>query len=133
MRVFSRLVGAAVLLSAASCGSDPSEPETGGAIPTAIRAAIAGTTVNLTWEPVPDAVGYMVYMAEVGGVKRVNVTSLIGNMTHNHGNAEFEHPAGLDPSRKYYFVITALHPGNKESLESCEVTAKLATQEATTC
>ena len=133
MRVFSRLVGAAVLCSAASCGSDPSEPETGGAIPTAIRAAIAGTTVNLTWEPVPDAVGYMVYMAEVGGVKRVNVTSLIGNMTHNHGNAAFEHPAGLDPSKKYYFVITALHPVNKESLESCEVTAKLVTSEATAC
>jgi fibronectin type 3 domain-containing protein len=128
-------VAAAVAVAGTlSCGSDDANaPEIGGAIPQAVRAAIEESNVNLTWDPVEDALGYRVYMAEVGGVTRINVGELAGNMTHNHSNAVFDHPPGLEPGKKYYFVVTAVHAGNRESQESCEVTARITAGEGSAC
>jgi hypothetical protein len=121
------------LAGAASC-SESTEPRTeGGSVPAGVRAAINGSTVKLDWDPVPGALSYRVYMAEVGGVRRINVGELPGNMTHSHNNTVFDHPSGLLAATKYYFVVTAVHPGNMESRESCEVTAKIGTNEATNC
>jgi hypothetical protein len=134
MRGLRRLVAAASVVGLAACESS-SEPTTlaEGGIPSAVRAAIAGTTVDLTWDPVAGAIGYRIYMAEVGGVKKVNVLQLPGNMTHGEAEAVFHHPAGLEAAKKYYFVVTSIQPGNKESRESCEVTAKMITSEVTSC
>jgi hypothetical protein len=116
-----------------SC-SESSEPtQTADGIPGNIRAVITGSTVKLTWDPVDGAVAYNVYMAEIGGVKRINVGTLPGNMTHSHNNTAFDHPSGLAASLKYHFVVTAVKAGNTESLESCEVTAKIASNEGGSC
>jgi fibronectin type 3 domain-containing protein len=124
-----------MLAAAASCSDDENGPvtQTEGGIPANVRAVIYGSTVNLSWDAVEGAVAYNVYMAEVGGVKRVNVGTLPGNMTHSHNNTAFEHPSGLAAALKYYFVVTAVKAGNTESAESCEVTAKIATNEGGSC
>jgi len=136
MRALTRVLTAAILTGAASCSSD-SDPLTTtdelASVPAGLRAAVQGTTVKLTWDAVPEATSYKVYMAEVGGVNRINVGELAGNMSHSHGSSVFDHPAGLIASRKYYFVVTAVFAGNKESRESCELTAKISANEGSTC
>jgi hypothetical protein len=129
------MVAPAMLAGLVSCSSSESGPGPSGpaaAVPQAVRAAIAGNTVTLTWDEVEGATGYRVYMAEVGGVTRVNVGSLIGNMTHAHSHTHFDHPAGLAPSSKYSFVVTAINALG-ESLESCEVTARISANETSSC
>ena len=123
MRVISRTVVAILLVAAASCSEDGTDPttQTADGVPANVRAAIYGNSVKLSWDPVPGALEYRVYMAEVGGVKRINVGSLPGNMTHNHNNTSFDHPSGLAAAIKYYFVVTAVKAGNTESGESCEL------------
>jgi hypothetical protein len=124
-----------MLAAAASCSDDGSEPvtQTEGGVPGNVRAVITGNTVQLSWNAVEGAVAYNVYMAEVGGVKRVNVATLPGNMTHSHNTTAFDHPSGLAAALRYYFVVTAVKAGNTESPESCEVTAKIATNEGGSC
>jgi hypothetical protein len=124
-----------MLSAAASCSDDGTDPlpQTEGGIPANIRAVIAGSTVKLSWDPVDGAIAYHVYMAEVGGVRRINVGTLPGNMTHSHNNTAFDHPSGLAASLRYHFVVTAVKADNTESVESCEVTAKIATSEGGSC
>jgi hypothetical protein len=72
-------------------------------------------------------------MASTSGVTRLNVATLPSNMTHPLVSASFDHPLGLDPSTKWFFVVTTVRADDTESAESCEVSAKIATNEATRC
>jgi hypothetical protein len=133
VRLPASIIALTAVLAGAGCsGSDSSGPPN-TSVPQAVQAAISGGTVRLTWNPVPGAIGYKVYMAEVGGVTRLNVTTLAGNMSHPEPAATFLHPAGLAPTTKFYFVVTAIRADSTESAESCEVTAKIATNEVTGC
>jgi hypothetical protein len=128
----SRLAVIALSVVAACNSSEPSGPAA-AQVPTGVKASIAGGTIDLTWNGISGALGYRVYMAEVGGVTRVNVTTLQGNMTHTDLPTSFAHPAGLNPSTKFFFVVTAVRADSTESAESCEVNAKIGTNEATAC
>lgn len=117
----------------AACNSSEPNGPAAAQVPTGVKASIAGGTINLTWNAVNGALAYKVYMAEIGGVTRVNVSTLPGNMTHADLPTLFAHPAGLSPSTKFFFVVTAVRADSSESAESCEVNAKIGTNEATTC
>lgn len=135
MRKLSTMVAPVLLAGLVGCSSDSDSGGPSGvaaAIPQAVQAAIVDNNVTLTWDEVDGATGYRIYMAEVGGVKRVNVSQLIGNMTHAEAHAHFDHPAGLQPSSKYYFVVTAINAVG-ESGESCEVTARISGNEGSSC
>jgi hypothetical protein len=132
MRNAARILAISAILIGVGCSSEPNGPANSG-VPTAVQAAISGGTITLTWQPVAGAIGYKVYMAEVGGVTRLNVSTLTGNMTHQELPAAFNHPAGLAAATKFHFVVTAIRSDSTESAESCEVNAKIATNEATSC
>jgi hypothetical protein len=100
--------------------------------PTGVQAAIVDGTVSLTWDSVPGATSYRVYMAAEPGVKRSNFQQLISNMYHPDLAGSFDHPAGLQADLEYFFVVTAVG-ADGESQESCEVRARIGTVFATSC
>ncbi len=131
MRALPHVVLGFSLLGACGGSDDPS----GAAPPSAVAgvaATVANGTVNLVWDEVPGAAAYRLYMASQSGVTRINVGTLPGNMTHTDLPGTFDHPPGLNANETYYFVVTAVNQAG-ESLESCEVSATIATQAATSC
>lgn len=118
-------------LLAFGCG-DSTDPPGATPAPAGVQAAIVSGTVTLTWDPVPDATSYRVYMASEAGVRRSNFQQLINNMYHPDLSDSFEHPAGLQADLEYFFVVTAVG-ADGESAESCEVRARIGTAFATSC
>lgn len=94
--------------------------------PSNIQAAIVNGTVVLTWDSVPGATSYRVYMASESGVRPSNLQQLANNMYHPDQALEFDHPAGLQANLQYFFVVTAVGP-NGESGVSCEISARVGT------
>ncbi|MBP6671403.1 MAG: fibronectin type III domain-containing protein [Gemmatimonadales bacterium] len=133
MRILATPLAALAALGACGGGSDG--PTGGNTPPSAVAgvaATIANNTVSLSWNPVPGAVGYRVYMASTSGVTRTNVTTLPGNMTHTDLPTQFEHPPGLDANTTYFFIVTAVNSAG-ESSESCEVSAEIGTASSGSC
>jgi len=125
---------AAAFVVACTDTANPGDPTAQvPAAPTAVTSKIQNDSLILTWNEVPGATKYNVYMAAEVGVKRANYTSLTANMFHpDEVGGKFDHPAGLNPNMKYYLVVTAVN-ANGESAESCEVAAELATKFGETC
>ncbi len=128
------LAGTTALLILGACGGGSDGPTT-SAPPSAVAgvaATVTNNNIRVTWNPVSGAVGYRVYMASVTGVTPGNVTTLPGNMTHTDLPTDFDHPPGLDANTKYFFVVTAVNSAG-ESLQSCEVSATIATATGGSC
>lgn len=123
-----------IILPIIACGSDGgSNPN--GTPPAAVASVVSTVTngdIQVSWPAVPGAVSYNVYMASQSGVTRTNVTTLPGNMTHIGLPAIFDHPPGLEADSTYYFVVTAQNAAG-ESVESCEVTARITGAVGGTC
>jgi hypothetical protein len=100
--------------------------------PSGVEAAIVNGTVVLTWDSVPGATSYRVYMASESGVRPSNLQQLADNMYHPDQALEFDHPAGLEANLQYFFVVTAVGP-NGESSVSCEISARIGTGTGDSC
>lgn len=100
--------------------------------PANIQAAIVNDNVVLTWDSVPGATSYRVYMAAESGVRRSNIQQLVENMYHPDLGVGFDHPPGLQANLQYFFVVTAVGP-NGESAESCEIGARIGTATGGSC
>jgi len=120
-------------LLAFGCG-DSDTTGTGGTTPapSGVQAAIVGGNLSLTWDTVPGATSYRVYMASESGVRRSNLQQLVNNMYHPGLTDGFDHPPGLQDDLEYFLVVTAVGPDG-ESAESCEVSARIGTAFATSC
>lgn len=130
----SKALRLVTLLPLAACAGSDSNSPTGG-IPGAVSqvtAVVDAGQIQLQWPAVSGALSYNVYMASESGVTRVNVATLTGNMTHNGLGTSFDHPAGLDANETYYFVVTAQNAAG-ESVESCEVTARITGDQGGVC
>ena len=125
--ITASLAGLLVVGCGETTGSNDPTPA-----PSGVQAAVVDGTVALTWDTVPGATSYRVYMASESGVKRSNFQQLINNMYHPDLSDSFDHPAGLQADLEYFFVVTAVGP-NGESTESCEVRALIGTALATSC
>jgi len=125
-------LAAAVLLACNDGDGTTGTPKQIPAPPAAVSAKIENDNIVLTWSQVPEATFYNVYMAAEAGVKRVNYTTLTGNMFHPDLGPKFDHPPGLDVNMKYYLVVTAVNDAG-ESAESCEVGALISTKLGETC
>jgi hypothetical protein len=124
--------GMAVVLVMA-CGDDSTgnnNQETPA--PSGVQAAIVNGNVVLTWDSVPGATSYRVYMASESGVRPSNLQQLANNMYHPGLDLEFDHPAGLEANLQYFFVVTAVGP-NGESSVSCEISARIGTGTGDSC
>ena len=120
---------------ALGCGDDGDTTGTTKQVPlppASVSAKIENDNIVLSWSAVTGATSYNVYMAAEAGVKRANVATLSGNMSHPDLLAKFDHPPGLDPSIKWFLVVTAEN-ADGESAESCEVTATINTKVGGTC
>ena len=82
---------------------------------------------ELTWDAVPGAVSYNLYMASVPGVDSLNYTNLPDGMVFAGITSSYtdvpDVPAGiflpaLTPGKQYYFVVTAVSPSAQESANS---------------
>ena len=113
-----------VAMLLAGCAEEAPPGPTVPDAPASVSASVANGEIEITWADVPGATSYRVYMAAVGGVKRVNYATLTGNMFHPDLIDKFDHPPGLDPNTTYFFVVTAVN-ADGESVESCEVTARI--------
>jgi len=102
------------------------------AAPSNIQAAIVNDNVVLTWDSVPGALSYRVYMASEPGVRPSNLQQLANNMYHPDVGVGFDHPPGLEAGLQYFFVVTAVGP-NGESGRSCEIAARIGTGTGGTC
>jgi len=102
------------------------------ASPKNVQAQIVNGNIVMTWDSVPGATSYHVYMASQSGVKRSNLQQLLNNMSHPDLGPEFDHPPGLSTDLQYYLVVTAVGP-NGESSESCEVAATIGTGAGGSC
>ena len=95
---------------ALGCGDDGDTTGTTKQVPlppASVSAKIENDNIVLSWSAVTGATSYNVYMAAEAGVKRANVATLSGNMSHPDLLAKFDHPPGLDPSIKWFLVVTA--------------------------
>jgi hypothetical protein len=114
-----------------SCGGGSSDKSTPTfSAPTGIKVAIlpdtgSGKTFKLTWNPVPDATKYNMYMASQSGVTKLDIATLANNMSHLDLPDSFLHDFGLNPDTIFYFVVTAVNAAAEETAESCEAIAKL--------
>jgi hypothetical protein len=114
------------------CGDDTTGAGGETPAPTGVQAAIVNGNITLTWDSVPGATSYRVYMAAEPGVQKSNLQQLLENMLHSETDLEFDHPPGLQTSVQYYFVVTALGPDG-ESQESCQVSAQISTDSGGSC
>lgn len=87
--------------------------------PTGLAGVGGNTTVTLTWNAVPGARSYNVYMATVSGVTQATWNGLAGGMAHATVGSPFFH-AGLPNGVAHYFVVTAVNLAG-QSGESTEV------------
>jgi hypothetical protein len=127
------VVAAAVLLACGDSGDTTGTPKQVPPPPASVSAKIENNNLVLTWADVPEATSYNVYMAAEAGVKRVNYSTLTGNMFHpGEAHGKFDHPPGLDANMKYYLVVTSVNDAG-ESAESCEVGALIATSLGESC
>jgi hypothetical protein len=131
MRIPLLSVAAAALVLGCSSDATGNDPDPLPA-PSNIQAAIVNDNVVLTWDSVPGAESYRVYMAAEPGVQKSNLQQLLENMLHAEADLAFNHPPGLQASVQYYFVVTALGPDG-ESEESCEVSARISTNSPGSC
>jgi hypothetical protein len=97
---FAAALAAAVLLACNNGDGTTGTPKQIPAPPAAVAAKIENDNIVLTWSAVPEATTYNVYMAAEAGVKRVNYTTLTGNMFHPDLGPKFDHPAGLNVNMK---------------------------------
>ncbi len=119
--------GMAILaLALAACGGDSggTGPNSAPGAVTSLAAQVVAGNVTLSWTASAGAASYSIYMASQSGVTRINHTALPGNMFHPGLQLSFDHPAGLDPGTTYYFVVTARN-ARGESIESCEISARI--------
>jgi hypothetical protein len=100
--------------------------------PSKVQAAVVNGDLIVTWDSVPGASSYRVYMASEPGVKKSNLQQLLNNMYHPDLDDGFDHPPGLSASVEYFLVVTAVGP-NGESGESCEVSATVGTNTGSSC
>lgn len=100
--------------------------------PANIQAAIVNDNIVVTWDSVPGATSFRVYMAAEPGVRKSNLQQLLENMFHPDLGLRFDHPPGLQAATQYFFVVTAVGPDG-ESTESCEVGATIATASGGSC
>jgi fibronectin type 3 domain-containing protein len=128
-RIALGIVGAVLGLG---CGEETPQGPAVPDPPGAVTATVANGTIEITWDDVPGATSYRIYMAAVGGVKRVNYATLTENMFHSDLIDKFDHPPGLNPNTTYFFVVTAVN-AEGESVESCEVTARINPATGGTC
>jgi hypothetical protein len=114
-------------LTLAGCGGDSggTGPDAPPASVSNVVGQVVGGEVRLSWTSAQRASSYRIYMASQSGVTRVNHTTLPGNMFHPDLQLSFDHPAGLDVSTAYFFVVTAFN-ANGESTESCEISVTIA-------
>jgi hypothetical protein len=124
------------LLALGACGGDSGSGGSGPGYPpgavSGLTTTVSGGDIQVSWPAVPGAISYTVYMASTSGVTRTNVATLPGNMTHPGLSTVFNHPPGLEADSTYYFVVTAVN-STGESLESCEVTARITGAVGATC
>jgi len=121
--------------TALACSSDTTGANNLGEVlasPTNVQAQIVDGNIVMSWDSVPGATSYHVYMASESGVRRSNLQQLLNNMSHPDLGLEFDHPPGLATNMQYFLVVTAVGP-NGESLESCEVSATIGTGTGGTC
>ncbi len=89
-------------------------------IPTAPRNVIAtplNRNVHLTWNAVPGAKVYTIYMAEDSTLTPNNYTELTSGMRHpDIPQAKFRHPAPLNNGAPYYFLVTASNEAGESSV-----------------
>jgi fibronectin type 3 domain-containing protein len=114
------------------CGDDTTGAGGNTPAPSGVQAAIVDGNISLTWDTVPGATSYRVYMASEPGVRRSNLQQLVNNMYHPGLTDGFDHPPGLQTDLEYFLVVTAVGPDG-ESTESCEVRAIIGTAFATSC
>lgn len=130
MRTLLAALAAALVVA---CGDDT----TGGnntppPVPSNIQAAVVNGNLVVTWDSVPGATSYRMYMASEPGVKKSNLQQLLNNMYHPDLSDGFDHPPGLNAGMQYFLVVTAVGP-NGESGESCEVSATVGTNTGSSC
>jgi hypothetical protein len=119
-------------LLAFGCASETTGSDDPTPAPAGVQAAIVNGSVTLTWDSVPGATSYRVYMASESGVRRSNLQQLVNNMYHPDLAGSFDHPSGLQADLEWFFVVTAVGPDG-ESEESCEVRARIGTAFASSC
>ncbi|MDH4043459.1 MAG: hypothetical protein OEW06_03290 [Gemmatimonadota bacterium] len=130
------LLAALAAILVVACGDDA----TGGnnnnntqlPAPSNVQAAIVNGNIVMTWDSVPGALTYRVYMASEPGVRKSNLQQLLDNMYHPDLSDGFDHPPGLSANLQYFLVVTAVG-ANGESSESCEVAATIGTNTGGSC
>ena len=98
------------------------EDATPPAQPRGLVAVLAGSTVRLAWQAVPDAdlAGYLVYRSTTGGRGHARLTAAPqGGTTYVD--------ADVRPGQTYFYVVTAVDRAKRanESVPSQEVSATL--------
>ena len=99
-------------------------PQVSIAAPTNVRAVAGNGQVTLSWDGVPAATAYNVYLATETGVTPDTYSVLAGGMAVLDVSSPFTQ-TGLSNGQSYYFVITAVKDG-AESPASQEIQASPA-------
>jgi len=103
-------ITAVISFSMAACGGDDDGPGGGSNAPTGLTAwAISSSEINLTWNPVPGAIGYNVYNS-------------IGSPSAFTFRGYTSEPSGrnydLQPNTTVFFQVSAIFPDGTESARS---------------
>jgi len=87
------------------------------ATPRNVTVTPLNRNVHLTWDTVPSAQFYTIYMAEDSALTPNNFDELTSGMRHtNISQAEFEHPAPLTNDATYYFLVTASNEAGESTV-----------------
>jgi len=97
--------------------SAPGAPEA----PAGVAAFSMDTQIRVSWNEVPDADSYNLYMASVPGVSKDNYSTLADGIQRTGVTPNYIE-TGLSNGTTYYFVVTAVNV-NGESADSLEVSA----------
>jgi len=76
--------------------------------------------INLTWNEVPGASQYVVYMANDAAIAANNFRELQGGMRHFTEKANFTHPSALANDTNYYFVVSAVNGSGEGPVSAFE-------------